>query len=232
MLAPRRKESLRLLRKLCTFSPSAVLQEVCTRATAGDQQQSAPFATQLTEVVLSSLSTEVRTYVHMSCTYVHPVVRLSVFCVCMLVVSTYITYIRILSKPELIFSSFYIIISFPSSCLPVCLSVCGSVCLHTCLYVCLSVSTPQDNIEAQLATLQLVYEVLKKCPECFLEPLVRGGVPAKITSIAHLDAEAQGEQEGTGKVGGITQVQKYYKLINVNVKQRLSILAQCIVLPH
>ena len=76
-----------------------------------------------------------------------------------------------------------------------------------CLSVCLSVITHQDNIEAQLATLQLVYEVLKKCPECFLEPLVRGGVPAKITSIAQLEAEAEGEREGTGKVGVISQLE-------------------------
>ena len=90
-------------------------------------------------------------------------------------------------------------------CLSVCLSVCifclclcVSVCLSVCLCVCLSLH--QGNIEAQLATLQLVYEVLKKCPECFLEPLVRGGVPAKITSIAHLDSEAEEEREGTAKV--------------------------------
>ena len=70
--------------------------------------------------------------------------------------------------------------------------------MSVCLCVCLSLH--QGNIEAQLATLQLVYEVLKKCPECFLEPLVRGGVPAKITSIAHLDAEADEEREGTAKV--------------------------------
>ena len=59
VLVPCRKESLRLLRKLCMFCPDAVLQEVCSRVSAAEQQQSAPFATQLTEVVLSSLSTEV-----------------------------------------------------------------------------------------------------------------------------------------------------------------------------
>ncbi len=83
--------------------------------------------------------------------------------------------------------------------------------MSVCLCVCLSLR--QGNIEAQLATLQLVYEVLKKCPECFLEPLVRGGVPAKITSIAHLDAEAEEEKEGTAKVGVICTEQVNTKYI-------------------
>ena len=66
-----RKESLRLLRKLCTFSPDAVLREVCSRVSPAEQQQSAPFATQLTEVVLSSLSTtEVCTNIR---TYIQPI---------------------------------------------------------------------------------------------------------------------------------------------------------------
>ena len=81
-----RKESLRLLRKLCTFSPDAVLREVCSRVSPAEQQQSAPFATQLTEVVLSSLSTtEVCTNIH---TYVHTARQstcLSSLCVCILV---------------------------------------------------------------------------------------------------------------------------------------------------
>ena len=59
VFTPCRKESLRLLRKMCTYCPEAVLQEVCSPTTA-PQQQSPPFATQLTEVVLSSLSTEVQ----------------------------------------------------------------------------------------------------------------------------------------------------------------------------
>ena len=37
-----------------------------------------------------------------------------------------------------------------------------------------------------------------------MEPLVRGGVPAKITSIAQLETEGEGEKENAGKVGTAT----------------------------
>ena len=157
-----RKESLRLLRKLCTFSPDAVLREVCSRVSPAEQQQSAPFATQLTEVVLSSLSTtEVCTNIHM---YVHTARQstcLSSLCVCILVHSIPIgrgyVYCDTLNIFLPCFYSFCLHACFPvflcvSCFLSVFLSVCLSVCLYilfvplcVCLSVCLSVSPPGQH---------------------------------------------------------------------------------------
>jgi E3 ubiquitin-protein ligase HECTD1 len=102
-----KKESLRLLRKMCVCSPAVVLEEVCSEPS---EQQRANFAVQLTEVIMSSLTNE-------------------------------------------------------------------------------------ESVEGQLSTLQLLYEVLKKCPGPYVDSLVRLGVPPKIVEVAHLTKEPKEEPE-------------------------------------